>query len=195
MAWAESEYHNCLMSSEAAIPVRQYLADRGITDESIEQFRIGFAPLAWSWLVDRSRNTEYSPQVLEACGLISANQSGNWYERFRGRVIFPILDTQQRAIAFGGRVIPGIYGNEEEPRGKYVNSPETRLFSKSQQLFGLNLYARDPIARERKLTVVEGYTDVVAAWQAQCRRSTGYRIEREAYSPSQAVCRSNHISA
>ncbi len=169
MAWAEAVYHDCLLTSEAAIPVREYLAERGITDESIEKFQIGFAPLAWSWLVDRSRQTEFTPEILEACGLVSANQSGNWYERFRGRVIFPIRDTQQRAIALGGRVVPGIYGTEEEPRGKYVNSPETRLFSKSQQLFGLNLYARDPIARQRQLTVVEGYTDVMAAWQAGLR--------------------------
>ena len=169
MAWAEAVYHDCLMTSEAAIPVREYLAQRGITDESIETFQIGFAPLAWSWLVDRSRQTEFSPEILEACGLVSANQNGNWYERFRGRVIFPIRDTQQRAIALGGRVVPGIYGTEEEPRGKYVNSPETRLFSKSQQLFGLNLYARDPIARQRELAVVEGYTDVVAAWQIGLR--------------------------
>lgn len=169
MAWAEAVYHDCLLTSEAAIPVRNYLADRGITDESIETFQIGFAPLAWSWLVDRSRQTEFTPEILEACGLVSANQGGNWYERFRGRVIFPIRDTQQRPIALGGRVVPGLYGSEEEPRGKYVNSPETRLFSKSQQLFGLNLYARDPIARQRQLTVVEGYTDVVAAWQSGAR--------------------------
>ena len=169
MAWAEQVYHDCLMTSEAAIPVRDYLAKRGITNESIETFRIGFAPLAWSWLVDRSRQTEFSPAVLEACGLILPNQRGSWHERFRGRVLFPIRDTQQRPIAFGGRVVPGIYGTEKEPPGKYYNSSETRLFSKSNNLFGLNIYARDRAAKDRKLTIVEGYTDVVAAWQGGLR--------------------------
>jgi DNA primase len=169
MAWAEAAYHDCLLTTEAAIPVRDYLAERGITDDIIQTFQLGFAPLSWSWLVDRARNTEFSPKILEACGLVAPTERGNWYERFRGRVIFPIRDTQQRAIALGGRVVPGIYGTDKEPQGKYVNSNETRLFSKSQNLFGLNLYARDPIARERRITIVEGYTDVIAAYQAGMR--------------------------
>jgi DNA primase len=169
MAWAEAVYHDCLMSSAEAIPVRNYLAERGMTDEVIETFKLGFAPLSWSWLVDRARSTDFSPAILEACGLIKPNERGNWYEHFRGRVIFPIRDTQQRPIALGGRVVPGIYGSEAEPRGKYVNSMETRLFSKSENLFGLDLFVRDPVARERKLTIVEGYTDVIAAYQSGLR--------------------------
>ena len=168
MQWAEDEYHQCLLNSDAAAPVRDYLTQRGITAQSIEQFRIGFAPLSWSWLVDRLRDTSYSPDILEACGLITAQQSGSWYERFRGRVLFPIRDTQERPIAFGGRVVPGLYGEGEEPRGKYVNSPETRLFSKSKNLYALNM-ARGHVQKtnvtEKRLTIVEGYTDVVAAWQ------------------------------
>ena len=168
MQWAENEYHQCLLNSDAARPVREYLTRRGITDQSIDQFKIGFAPLSWSWLVDRLRDTSYSPEILEACGLVSAQQSGSWYERFRGRVLFPIRDTQERPIAFGGRVVPGLYGEGEEPRGKYVNSPETRLFSKSKNLYALNM-ARGHVQKtnvtEKRLTIVEGYTDVVAAWQ------------------------------
>ncbi|MDG1872330.1 MAG: DNA primase [Mariniblastus sp.] len=169
MQWAEEEYHQCLLQSDAAMPVREYLQQRGITQESIETFKIGFAPLSWSWLVDRSRNTPYSPEILEACGLVSANQRGSWYERFRGRVLFPIRDTQERAIALGGRVIPGLYGEGQEPKGKYVNSPETRLFSKSRNLYALNLargYLQKTSNSDKRLTIVEGYTDVVAAWQA-----------------------------
>jgi len=169
MQWAENEYHQCLLNSGAAAPVRNYLDRRGITAESIERFKIGFAPLSWSWLVDRLRDTSYSPAILEACGLVSAQQSGSWYERFRGRVLFPIRDTQERPIAFGGRVVPGLYGEGEEPRGKYVNSPETRLFSKSKNLYALNM-ARGHVQKtnvtEKRLTIVEGYTDVVAAWQS-----------------------------
>ena len=108
MAWVEEEYHQCLLHGQSAEPVRGYLKDRGITQESIDTFKIGFAPLSWTWLLDRARDTSYSPEVLEACGMVLPNKSGGWYERFRGRVLFPIRDTQNRCIAFGGRVVPGI---------------------------------------------------------------------------------------
>ncbi len=170
MVWAEQTYHQFLLEAEAAKPVREYLADRGISNEMIDMFQLGFAPLSFSFLADRARKTEFTTKVLEACGLITANSYGNWYEPFRGRVIFPIRDTQQRPIALGGRVVPGIYGSEEEPRGKYVNSSETRLFSKSNNLYGLNLFVRDREAsQQRKLTIVEGYTDVIAAFQVGLR--------------------------
>ena len=165
MKWVEEQYHHCLLSSNEAIPIRAYLDERGITQESIRRFRIGFASLAWSWLVDRVQKTNFTPQILEASGLVTMNQRGTWYERFRGRVLFPIRDTQDRPIALGGRVVPGIYGTEEEPKGKYVNSPETKLFSKSDNLYALDL-ARHEIQDSKSLTIVEGYTDVVAAWQS-----------------------------
>lgn len=168
MAWVEQEYHQFLLNSDAAIPVREYLAERKISAESIEQFKVGFAPLSWNWLTDRARHTQFSPAVLEACGLVLPNKSGGWYDRFRGRVLFPIQDTRNRCIALGGRVVPGLYAEGEEPPGKYYNSAETRLFSKSQNLYALNL-ARDYLQQSRdkvkRLTIVEGYTDVVAAWQ------------------------------
>jgi DNA primase len=101
---------------------------------------------------------------------VSPNQRGGWYERFRGRVLFPINDTMNRPIALGGRIVPGLVPDEEQPKGKYYNSTETRLYSKSDNLYGLNL-VRDDVAKRdnRKLTVVEGYTDVVAAYQAGLR--------------------------
>ncbi len=165
MKWVEEQYHQCLLTSNEAIPVREYLEERGITRESIDRYRVGFAPLAWSWLVDRARNTKHNPKILEACGLVSMNSRGTWYERFRGRVLFPIRDTQDRPIGLGGRVVPGIYGTEDEPKGKYYNSTETRLFSKSDNLYGLNV-VRDAVQKSKKLTIVEGYTDVIAAHQA-----------------------------
>ena len=165
MKWVEEQYHQCLLNSNEALPVREYLQDRGITQESIEKFRVGFAPLAWTWLVDRVRHSKFTPKHLEACGLVLMNSRGSWHERFRGRVLFPIRDTQDRCIALGGRVVPGIYGTEEEPKGKYYNSTETRLFSKSDNLYGLDI-ARKAVQESRKLTVVEGYTDVIAAHQA-----------------------------
>ena len=124
---------------------------------------------AYNWLTDLARDTEFSNEVLEACGLITKNQnSSSWYERFRGRVIFPIRDALDRPIAFGGRLVPGVFEPDKEPPGKYINSPETRLFSKSETLYGLNL-VKNELNRTRELTVVEGYTDVIAAWQAGLR--------------------------
>ncbi len=104
--------------------------------------------------------------------MISQNRGGGWYDRFRGRLLFPIRDTQERPIAFGGRVVPGIYDEGEEPAAKYYNSSETRLFSKSKNLYALNM-VRGEIQKthvtEKRLTIVEGYTDVVAAFQAGLR--------------------------
>jgi DNA primase len=170
MQWATRIYHDCLLSSDDAAPIRDYLEQRRINAEMIEIFQLGFAPLSFSFLVDRAHKTEFSTKILEACGLISPTDRGTWFERFRGRLIFPIYDSQQRPIAFGGRVVPGIYGAEPEPKGKYVNTNETRLFSKSHHLYGLNLFVRDlDAARKRKLTIVEGYTDVIAAYQVGLR--------------------------
>lgn len=171
MKWTEAIYHQCLLDSDAAEPIRDYLSERGITQESIETFKIGFAPLSWSWLVDQARNTEFSPKILEACGLITDNRRGGWNDRFRGRVLFPIRDTLDRPIAIGGRVVPSLYKSKEDiPPAKYVNSPETKLFSKSKNLYALNL-CRTHIqkATKKDLTIVEGYTDVIAAWQVGVR--------------------------
>lgn len=168
--WVQQQYHNNLLQSPDAAAVRDYLSQRGITDQSIAEFKIGFAPLAWSWLIDRARSTEYSGEILEACNVVMANQRGGYYERFRGRVLFPIFNLQQKTIGFGGRVVPGIYGTEEEPKGKYVNTSETLLFTKSDNLYGLSQIYRD-VQKERRLTIVEGYTDVIAAYQAGLRNT------------------------
>jgi DNA primase len=169
MAWAQAQFFDCLNSDPTSINVKRYLAARGINDACIEHFRIGYAPDSWSWLTDRARNTPYSEAVLEACGLLAKNQSGKTYQRFRGRVMFPIHDLQDRVVAFGGRILPEIAeqieNQTDRPAAKYINSPETRLFSKSETLYGLNHF-RGEIAKEKHLVVVEGYTDVIAAWKA-----------------------------
>ena len=170
MEWAQAKYHQFLLQSDDAAPVRSYLSERGLTDETIAEFKIGFAPLAWSWLMDQARSTEFTGEILDACNVVMANQRGGWYERFRGRVLFPIQNLQQRPIGFGGRVVPGIYGTEEEPKGKYVNTSETLLFTKSDNLYGLSHVYRD-VQKERRLTIVEGYTDVIAAYQAGLRNT------------------------
>ncbi|MEM6798972.1 MAG: DNA primase [Planctomycetota bacterium] len=161
-AWAEEQFYRCLQTESFAEPARRYLSERGIAAESINRFRIGFAPDRWDWLLAKSRSTPYSTAVLDRIGLVKQRQSGGgWYDFYRGRVIFPIHDIRSRPIAFGGRVLPEF---SENAGGKYINSPETPLFSKSNQLYALDL-ARDAIAREGRIVVTEGYTDVVMAHQ------------------------------
>jgi len=160
--WAEDQFHRCLLNAPEAEAARRYLEERGITRASMERFHLGFSPDAWQWLLDRARTAPFSPQVLEAAGLCAkSTNSGRYYDFFRGRVIFSIRDVQGRPIAFGGRVLPQA---ADQRMGKYINSRETRLFSKSDQLYALDV-AREADAKKREIVVVEGYTDVVMAHQ------------------------------
>lgn len=162
MAWAERELHLCLKNDPKAQAARKYLADRGINTESIDRFQIGFAPNEWDWLLSRSRSQSFSPAVLERVGLVASRQQGQgFYDRFRGRVIFPIRDVRSRPIALGGRILPEF---ADDRSAKYVNSPETPLYSKSNQLFALDK-ARDEIQQQSQIVVMEGYTDVIMAFQ------------------------------
>lgn len=160
--WASQLFSDYLQKAPEAEVARRYFEDRGIAGRSLERFQLGFSPNRWQWLLDRSRNSKFSPAVLEAAGLLGrSSKSNSHYDRFKGRVIFPIRDSQQRPIAFGGRILPEYSG---ETGAKYVNSPETRLFSKSEHVYGLDI-ARDTIARSREVLVVEGYTDVIMCHQ------------------------------
>jgi DNA primase len=164
MQWAVEQFHHHLISADSAQTTRDYLYGRGIDDETIRKFQIGAAPVKWSWLMDLARGTPYGPDILAACDLIyPSSSSGSWVERFRGRLLFPIFDVMNRPVGFGGRLIPGLMPDEKG--GKYVNSRESRLYSKSEHLYGLNL-VRDAVAKSRELTIVEGYTDAIVAWQA-----------------------------
>lgn len=162
MQWAVDQFYDCLQRAPEAAAARQYAASRGISDASRQQFRIGYAPESWDWLLNRAAKAGFSGAVMHAAGLaVSRKPSEGYYDMFRDRLMFPIFDLQGRPIAVGGRVLPGGEGKG----GKYINGPETRLFSKSKQLYGLSL-ARDAIVRQKRVMVMEGYTDVVAARQA-----------------------------
>lgn len=159
-AWAEEQFHQFLLKAPDAEVARQYLEDRGITPASVEKFRLGFCPDNFTWLLDKSRNTPHSPVILEAIDVVGKSERGTFYDRFRNRVMFPIRDTQSRPIAFGGRVLP----NSADKGGKYINSRETKLFSKREQLYALDIASKEA-RKSRHLTVVEGYTDVVTCHQ------------------------------
>ena len=162
LAWACERYRDCLRRSPEAKAAREYLASRGLLPDAIDRFRLGFAPASWDWLLRQASAAGIASAHLLKAGLIVERQdrSGH-YDRFRDRVIFPICDQLARCVAFGGRVLPGAAPDS----AKYINSPETPLFSKSSMLYGLDS-ARDCMAASRRAIVVEGYTDCLAARQA-----------------------------
>jgi DNA primase len=161
LAWAAARYRDCLRQAAEAAPARSYLAGRGLSAATLDHFDVGFVPAAWDWLLRQAALAGISAATLAAAGLVVARNDGNGhYDRFRGRVMFPIRDAQGRCIAFGGRVLPG----SDDP-AKYVNSPETPLFSKRSTLYGLDT-AREAMSASRRAVVVEGYTDCLAARQA-----------------------------
>lgn len=160
LAWAGEWFRDQLEKSDSAAVARDYLRSRGIHARTLESFGIGFAPDSWSSLLDQARVERLTPHVLESAGLVIKREKGSgYYDRFRGRIMFPIRDRDGRVIAFGGRVLPGSEGG-----AKYINSPESRLFHKSQQLYGLDL-AYSPIRQQKQALVMEGYTDVMLAHQ------------------------------
>ena len=159
MNWASELYHKFLFDPDGGSVARKYLDDRGLLTESVNHFQVGLAPESWSFLLDRAQNDGFSANVLEAAGLVVKRDRGGHYDRFRNRVIFPIRDREKRVIALGGRVLPG-----SEEGAKYINSPETKLFTKSQQLYGLDV-ASLSIRQLKQAIVMEGYTDVMFAHQ------------------------------
>ena len=163
MQWAEQQFHQCLLKAPEAQAARRYLQQRDISEASIERFRLGYSPDGWQWLLDRAPTAGFSPQVLEATGLCAKSpNSGRHYDRFRCRVIFPIHDVQGRTIACGGRILPEL---SNDKTAKYINSPETKLYTKSDQLYALDV-AREAVGKSRDIVVVEGYTDVIMSHQA-----------------------------
>ena len=158
--WAADTYHGILTSSEAGGAARHYLASRGIGEEAVKAFRLGYAPNRWDLLYREALRKGFTAADFMAVGLGLKGEKGT-YDRFRGRLIFPIQDLQDRVIAFGGRVI-----GEGQP--KYLNSPETPVYVKSRHLYALNL-ARREIVRQGFALLVEGYTDVIVLWQAGIR--------------------------
>jgi DNA primase len=156
--WAAARYERWLWDREDAERPRRYLADRGVSADVARAFRLGFAPEGWDHLLVAARAEGFGIDALLGAGLVLARQTGTGhYDRFRGRLIFPIPDTQGRVVAFGGRALAG-----EEP--KYLNSPETALYQKGQMLYGLHL-ARDRMAATRRALLVEGYIDCLMAHQ------------------------------
>ncbi|MEG3593245.1 MAG: DNA primase [Pseudomonadota bacterium] len=154
---ADLAFRKALKSHPGREKAVNYLKARGLTGTIAHRFGLGYAPRGWSFLIDHlGGNTIAKKQLLE-CGLTASNQQGREYDRFRERVMFPIRDIRGRTIAFGGRVL-------DDSKPKYLNSPETKLFHKSETLYGL-YEARQACRSLDRVLVVEGYMDVVALAQ------------------------------
>lgn len=151
------EFFRAALGTPEAQTARDFLTGRGFTQEHAVQFSLGYAPQGWSNLLDHLRSQGFrDDELLRASGLFSEGQRG-LYDRFRGRLLWPIRDMTGATIGFGARKL-----YDDDPGPKYLNTPETPLYKKSQVLYGIDL-AKRTIAKERRLVLVEGYTDVMAA--------------------------------
>lgn len=156
------EFFRSALRSTEGEPARRYLAQRGVDEEILERFQIGFAPPRWDGLIQHLRRARFSLPIAEQAGLVVRRQTAEGhYDRFRGRIVFPIADPSGHILGFGGRSI-----GDEEP--KYLNSAESPIYRKSRVLFGLPL-ALDAARRAGRIVVVEGYFDAVALHRAGLR--------------------------
>jgi DNA primase len=152
---AASFYRRQLAASDTA---RAYFADRGLNESTIAKFNLGYAPDQWDALKNALGTSAERIALMEKAGMLTSGERGSKYDRFRHRVMFPILDRRGRTIAFGGRVLV----KEDTP--KYLNSPETPLFHKGRELFGL-WQVREAHQKIPRLVVVEGYMDAISLHQ------------------------------
>lgn len=150
-----SFFQNSLVNNPAA---KEYLASRGVGDETIKKFKIGYAPESWDALINFFKAKGITGAILEKAGLVIANDRGSHYDRFRNRVVFPIIDLKDRVLGFGARVL-------DASLPKYLNSPETPIYSKGKNLYGLN-FSKDDIKKEGHALIVEGYLDAIIPYQA-----------------------------
>ena len=160
-------YQRCLWESKEAAPARQYLAGRGLGEEMLREFRVGYAPSAWDRVLTASRRAGFSEAELYATGLAQrSRENGRLYDRFRARIMFPLADVRGRVLGFGARAM------REDQRPKYLNTSDNDLYHKGLHLYGSDL-ARPHATRAGEVILCEGYTDVIALHQAHMRNAVG----------------------
>jgi DNA primase len=154
---AGSYFHEILLNSAEGRPGRDYFSNRHVTKETISMFKLGYAPSRWDGLAKELKSKGIPLKTAERAGLMVSRKDGDYYDRFRGRIIFPIFDLNQQIIGFGGRVL-------DDTLPKYINTPETPLYHKGSSLYGLDS-AFKKIREEGLAILVEGYMDVLALRQ------------------------------
>ncbi len=151
---AAALYHDLLLHSPQAEGARRYLAERGVPTEFISRFQLGYAPEQWDFLAKALTKEKIAPTIAAEAGLLVAKEKGGYYDRFRQRVLFPIIGLTGRVVGFGGRIL-----GEGSP--KYLNSPESPIFDKGRTLFGLHPN-REAIRQSKQCLVVEGNFDLLS---------------------------------
>ncbi|MDO8435977.1 MAG: DNA primase [bacterium] len=150
-----------LEESKVGGEAKKYLLERGIKEESLKKWRVGYAPDVWQGLSDFLTSRSYQKEEVEKAGLGLTSEKGSFYDRFRGRIIFPIFDINSQIIGFGGRVFKD---KDKGEIAKYVNTPQTLLYDKSRTLYGLDK-AKLAIRKQDACVLVEGYTDLIMVSQ------------------------------
>ena len=156
---AATYYQRVLWESPEAAKALEYLKGRGLNDDTLKEFRVGYAPGAWDKLMVGAQRDGFREDELAAVGLVQRNQNGNIYDRFRSRIMFPLCDERGRVLGFGARRM------RESDHAKYINTAEGELFHKSQQVYAIDL-ARAHAAKAGRVIAVEGYTDVLMLHQS-----------------------------
>ena len=181
---AAAFYGNVLWESKEAGKARDYLAGRGLGEEVLRAFGVGYAPSAWDKLLVAGQRAGFSVEEMRGVGLVQRGRQGGEYDRFRERIMFPIRDRRGRVLGFGGRAMRSDQG------AKYVNTAETDFFHKSQILYGVDR-AKGAIAKAGRAVVVEGYTDVLALHQAGIEEAVG--VMGTAITPDQVAALSGMV--
>ena len=157
--FAAEFFHNHLLKTPSAQKARDYIKQRGFSEAVVEKFQIGWSPESWESLIQAARQNGISIEKLKGAGLVLPNRQGGTYDRFRGRLIFPIHSTSGLIVGFGGRIL------ENKPNApKYMNTPETLIYHKGKILYGL-FQNREAIRRADRVVLVEGYADLISLVQ------------------------------
>ncbi|HMD14989.1 MAG TPA: DNA primase, partial [Bacteroidota bacterium] len=153
-------YYKALTESGEGKFAVEYFHKRGFTDETIRTFGLGYAPNSWDAIIKFGEQKNFSSSMLEKAGLVRKRDDGTYFDYFRGRAMFPIFSSTGRVIGFGARKL-----REDDPLGKYINSPETIIYNKSKILYGL-FQAKESIREKDFAVLVEGYADLISVFQA-----------------------------
>ncbi len=181
---ASAYYSNYLWESKEASKAREYLAGRGLAEQTLRDFGVGFAPSAWDKILVAGQRAGFTVPEMHSVGLVQRSRQGGEYDRFRARIMFPIRDARGRVLGFGGRA------TRDDQKPKYVNTAETDFFHKSEILYGLDR-ARGAMAKANRAVVVEGYTDVLALHQAGMEGAVG--VMGTAITPEQVATLSGTV--
>ena len=159
--WAQSYFTKQMNETDEGRAIGlSYFHSRGFTDETIEKFGLGYCLDKSDVMTMTALNSGYKADFIEKCGLGNRRDNGTWYDRFRGRVMFPVHTLSGKVVAFGGRVL-----KKDDKTAKYVNSPESEIYHKSNELYGI-YFAKQSIVKQDRCFLVEGYTDVISMHQA-----------------------------